>query len=135
MPKDRLVVNEPRDLTLETFRDVIFELNQVLAKIEERLDVGEGLDGRSPKLNSDLDMNDHEIVNVKSIELTGIAGAEVLQDVLAAAIVDPADTPASADALRDDLVANTIPSIQSIVNDLTTGVNAALARLRLLSGE
>lgn len=33
---------------------------------------------------------------------------------MAGAITDPADTPANVDALRDDLVANTIPSIETL---------------------
>ena len=37
-------------------------------------------------------------------------------------ITDPADTPASADALRDDLVNNTIPSIEAEVANLRNAV-------------
>jgi len=44
-------------------------------------------------------------------------------------ITDPADSPASADALRDDLVANTIPSIESALNSLGTKINNILAKL------
>ena len=47
------------------------------------------------------------------------------------AITDPADTPASADALRDDLVANTIPSIEAALNDIGTHVNAIIAKLQM----
>lgn len=51
------------------------------------------------------------------------------------AVTDPGDTPASADALRDDLVANTIPSIEAGVtalananpNLMLAGTNAANA--------
>lgn len=46
------------------------------------------------------------------------------------AITDPADTPADADALRDDLVTNTIPSIENNLADLQAKVNAILAALR-----
>lgn len=48
------------------------------------------------------------------------------------AITDPADTPADADALRDDLVANTIPDIESALDDLGTKINAILTRLETL---
>jgi hypothetical protein len=44
-------------------------------------------------------------------------------------ITDPADTPADADALRDDLVANTIPSIESALDALGAKVNAILVAL------
>ena len=37
-------------------------------------------------------------------------------------VTDPADTPADADALRDDLVANTIPSIETELTNLRNAV-------------
>lgn len=45
------------------------------------------------------------------------------------AITDPADAPATADALRDDLVANTIPSIETALNNLGTKVNLIIDAL------
>lgn len=47
-----------------------------------------------------------------------------------AAIPDPADTPASADALRDDLVANALPAIRNDLADLAAKVNAILTAAR-----
>jgi len=44
-------------------------------------------------------------------------------------ITDPADAPADADALRDDLVANTIPDIESALDALGTKINNILAKL------
>jgi hypothetical protein len=44
-----------------------------------------------------------------------------------AVIPDPADAPASADALREDLVANVLPPIRDAIADLTAKVNALLA--------
>ena len=49
------------------------------------------------------------------------------------AITDPADSPASADALRDDLVANTIPEIKAALDALGAKLNALL--LALETGE
>lgn len=46
------------------------------------------------------------------------------------AIAAPTDTPASADALRDDLAAVTIPAINNNFADLQAKVNAILAALR-----
>jgi hypothetical protein len=40
-----------------------------------------------------------------------------------AAITDPADTPATADALRDDLVANAIPEIRDALSSLADQIN------------
>lgn len=49
-----------------------------------------------------------------------------------ATIINPADSPSTADILRDDLVANTIPSIQSDFTTLAAKVNLILAALRNL---
>lgn len=46
------------------------------------------------------------------------------------ALTDPADTPASADALRDDLVANLIPELRNNFADLAAKVNAILNALQ-----
>lgn len=47
-------------------------------------------------------------------------------------IADPADAPADADELRDDLVASTIPSIESVLatlrSDIVTSINDIEAR-------
>jgi hypothetical protein len=40
------------------------------------------------------------------------------------ALTDPADTPITADALRDDLVANIIPQLRNNFADLTAQINA-----------
>ncbi|WP_447979078.1 cytoplasmic protein [Candidatus Nitrospira bockiana] len=42
------------------------------------------------------------------------------------AIPDPADTPASADALRDDLVANALPAIRNNFADVAAQINALI---------
>ena len=39
-------------------------------------------------------------------------------------IPDPADTPSNVDALRDDLVANTIPAVRANISDLTAQINS-----------
>lgn len=46
------------------------------------------------------------------------------------AMADPTDTPATADALRDDLVANLLPALRNNIADLTAKVNAITAALR-----
>lgn len=45
------------------------------------------------------------------------------------AVTDPGDSPADADALRDDLVTNTIPSVESALNALGQKINAILAAM------
>lgn len=46
------------------------------------------------------------------------------------ALTNPADSPASADALRDDLVANLIPELRNNYADLGAKINSILATLR-----
>ena len=46
------------------------------------------------------------------------------------AITDPANAPATADALRDDLVANAIPEIEGMLNALGTIINALVDKLQ-----
>ena len=46
-----------------------------------------------------------------------------------AVITDPADTPASADALRDDLVANSLPEIRDAISTLADKMNSILTKL------
>ena len=45
-------------------------------------------------------------------------------------IPDPADTPASADALRDDLVANTLPALRNNIDEIRILANKALTVVR-----
>jgi hypothetical protein len=61
-------------------------------------------------------------------DLTDSTGG-VANDTIAA-IPDPANTPADADTLRDDLVANALPAIRNAVADLAAKVNAILAAIR-----
>lgn len=49
-----------------------------------------------------------------------------------AAIPDPADAPATADILRDDLVANTLPPIRDNLASLNASMDSVLAALRAL---
>ena len=48
---------------------------------------------------------------------------------IAHSITDPGDTPADADTLRDDLVANAIPDMEAALNALGAKINAILALL------
>ena len=48
------------------------------------------------------------------------------------AIPDPADAPGTADILRDDLVANTLPPIRDDIASLNQQMDTVLAALRAL---
>lgn len=50
-------------------------------------------------------------------------------------ITDPGDTPVDADALRDDLEANTIPSIESALDELVVQDGELEASIETLAGE
>lgn len=56
---------------------------------------------------------------------SGGTGSETL-----AVIAMPADTPASADALRDDLVANALPAIKNAIASLAAKQNAIIAAMK-----
>jgi hypothetical protein len=58
--------------------------------------------------------------DIGALTLSALAGTA---NQTAQAIPDPTDTPASADALRDDLVANALPPIRNNLADLYTQIN------------
>lgn len=62
-------------------------------------------------------------------DLTDNSGGASPDDTLQS-IPDPSDTPADADTLRDDLVANTLPAVRNDIADLADKVNQILTALR-----
>ena len=90
-----------------------------------------------------LEIGSGDLVTQQSIALvTGksikVNGNQIISDQQSAitdastshSITDPADSPADVDALRDDLVANTMPDIESKLDSLGTTLNSILAILR-----
>lgn len=59
-----------------------------------------------------------------------IAQQAAITDLSSTNLPNPTDTPVDADALRDDLVTNTLTSIQTQTTALETKVNAILTALR-----
>lgn len=55
-------------------------------------------------------------------------GTHIADASVAHAITDPVDTPATADVLRDDLVANAIPEIKAAFDALGAKINEILVR-------
>ena len=128
----------------QVFTNDVLEINTVLQRIREELDEIQGLRGRaliSDALEIDGDL-DHDGAKVGFFGIAPVvqAAASVnltdsttgTADDTVAAIPDPADTPASADALRDDLVANTLPAIRNDLADIIAKVNKSLTVLRNL---
>ena len=65
--------------------------------------------------------------NLTSATLTDNSGGTANTTVQA--LTDPADTPITADALRDDLVANLIPELRNNFADLAAQINALIVDL------
>ena len=87
--------------------------------------------------NSTVIANDADGLNIPTGEGYKVNGTQVVTDqqavegnVTSGAITDPADAPADADALRDDLVANAIAEIGANFTALDTKINNLLAKLR-----
>ena len=63
------------------------------------------------------------------ITADGTQASHITNATTSHSITDPADSPLDADALRDDLVANTIPSIEAALDALATKINSLIAAL------
>jgi hypothetical protein len=63
------------------------------------------------------------------VYLTGEQQDHIIDAEVAHAVTNPGDSPVSADALRDDLVANTLPSINTALNNIGTKLNSILVAL------
>ena len=64
-----------------------------------------------------------------AITADGTQASHIADASTSHSITDPADAPADADALRDDLVANAIPDIESALDALGTKINSILDAL------
>ncbi len=73
-------------------------------------------------------------VNNLTDDSGGSSGGDTIAAVLVA-ITDPADTPADADALRDDLVINTIPDIETGLTDCANAIATLAAKVNALQTE
>lgn len=62
--------------------------------------------------------------------IADLAGTVGTADDTLTAVPVPADTPATADALRDDIATNVIPAINNNLADLQAKLNGILAALR-----
>lgn len=82
--------------------------------------------------NNDVDYTGDVIVASTGSSWKKLAwqATEVTEIGSAPSITDPADTPADADALRDDLVTNTIPSIESALSTIYTKIDSILAAMK-----
>lgn len=65
--------------------------------------------------------------DVGALTLSAVAGTA---NTTLQAMADPTDTPATADALRDDIVANLLPAIRNNFADVATQINAIRTALQ-----
>jgi len=82
----------------------------------------------------------YDVVSVNVSESYSVDGVRVVTeqqppiadfaDSPAAIIPNPADSPASADALRDDLVNNVLPAIKNLINSLAQKDNVIIGTMR-----
>lgn len=68
-----------------------------------------------------------QAADIGALTLTALAGTA---NTTLEALPDPTDTPASADALRDDIVATLLPPLRNNIADVATQVNAIRTALR-----
>ena len=103
------------------------------------LDTNPGLELGSGGIKIDLDTTPGLTLAAGGISVTGSAArADSSQNAITlTTVTSPADTPATADALRDDLVANTLAEqatvngeLETAIETLATEFNDLLAKLR-----
>lgn len=110
---------------------LVVSLDGVLTN-ERRFQVGTGLQISDGGAGGDITISHDPESDIGALtdSTSGTPGSTI------SALTDPADTPATADALRDDLVANIIPELRNNLASLTAQVNAirtALQNLGLMS--
>jgi hypothetical protein len=69
-------------------------------------------------------------IPLQGVDPSDISGSSGGSGTAVVTITDPADTPATADALRDDLVTNSLPEIRNCITGLQAKVNGILAAMR-----
>lgn len=85
-------------------------------------------DGAAINMRGDLNIGTTGRIVSNGTQAAAIANSTPTT-VTSSTITNPVDTPASADVLRDDLVANTIPSIQTNFTNQLSTINADFTAL------
>lgn len=81
-------------------------------------------------INDFLSLASGKGVKVNSIQVVGGQQAAITGASTSHSVTAPGDSPASADALRDDIVTNTLSSVNSALDALGTVINNALGAMR-----
>jgi chromosome segregation ATPase len=130
---------EALDGRLDTAESDILALEATTADHETRLDTAEAtLVSHGTRLTTAEGNITTNTTNITALQAkhTALAAIAALTDSsggtadnTVASPPNPADTPATADALRDDIVTNVLPVIRNDLADLTAKLNAVRAAL------
>lgn len=135
MPREYFEPPVITELSVEAVNVAMQTMGQHFESISLALAKLEGLDGNVPKLANDLDLDGKDLKNVKNLKFNTPtkAGRKLSTEKLTGtgnSISNPATVPATATILRDDLVANTLPAIQTALNKLGQSVATLLDILK-----
>lgn len=138
MPQEVFKVSQPvghkddDNVKMLVFIKLVTELNKALSEISVSLGRVNGRDTAVTKFSNDIDLDGNDIDNVGSINFGSRKHATGTQPFTGVyAIDDPADTPATVDALRDDITDNVLPDIENALNDLGLHLKRVLDVLKL----
>ena len=114
-------------VTAGELNTIIREVNTKLHEIALAVTKLSGEHGSSPTFGADIDMKGHSLLNVGEVKFSSRKHATSGDNFTGEfAVDDPADSPGSADILRDDLVDNVLPDIRVAIDS----ISKELLRLR-----
>lgn len=129
----QLVGRKPDDtVTVKDFTLLVSELNKALSEVGVSLGKVNGRDSATTLFANDIDLDGNNVLGVGKITFSArkhATGQEPFAGVYS--IDDPADTPASADALRDDLTDNVLPDIENALNEIGANLKRVLDVLKI----
>lgn len=119
-------------VNVRDFNRLVTELNKALSEIAVTIGKTKGQDGAIASFVNNIDMEGNNVLNVGQITFSARKHAKgKLPFTGQYNIDDPTDTPADADALRDDLSDNIFPDIEEALNDLGAQVLRILEVLQI----
>lgn len=136
MPREQYHIDPLKEFNKDEVNKRLSNIATHFRNVSNALANLSGQDGQTIELKSDINLNGKAIRNVGAVQptnlssFTSISIQTKLSTLKRLDIIEPADTPASADALRDDIVANTIPSIEEKFNVIITLLGELVDALR-----
>jgi hypothetical protein len=112
-------------ITVRDMQQILTELNKALSEIGKTFGATRGQDEAVPKFVNDIDMDHHDILNVGQVKSASrpraFTGTQFTGEF---SFQSPAEAPASATLLRDDLDGNVLPRINEAIKQLGATVKA-----------